>query len=216
MPINKDNKPNLPRSASRPKKDGQSLSGKKTAPSDEPSESTPSETPENANNDDQIVWQQHIDQLFSLDHEVRLSSPVDDDGELYMSNTPHYPPYDADRIDSIPGIDTLTYAHSSMSPSRLKKLFSDPYPVDQTLDLHHLFAPAAYESCQSFLLRAYLERDRRCRLICGFGHHTQGHSRLKGVCVFILKRCPFVLAYQSAAPKDGGTGAINIYLRKKT
>lgn len=126
----------------------------------------------------------------------------------------YYPAYYAGLCESISGDSDIQYADPSLSIQALKKIFKHPFNPDQTLDLHHLRGHEAYPSCQLFLMESFRQGHRQCRLVCGKGHHSAGQSLLKGICVFILERTPFVLAYQSSHRQRGSTGSIDVYLKK--
>ena len=57
---------------------------------------------------------------------------------------------------------------------------------------------------------------RHVRIIHGKGHHTPtGVSILKKMVAQSLTQLPFVLAFCSAQPKDGGAGAVYVFLKKQ-
>ena len=173
-------------------------------------------TPEKLPIDDQTLWADHYEALpdhmdLPADAETPQASRLQQEQKTIVTK---YPVYDQTLIKPLPGTSVLRYAHASMSTQLFKKVFQSPFKASQTLDLHHHSGKKAYSACQLFLQTAFTHQHRRCRLICGFGHHSQGQSLLKGVCVYVLQRTPFVLAYRSATPTTGGTGAIDVYLRK--
>ena len=173
-------------------------------------------TPEKPPIDDQALWVDHYETLpdhmdLPADAETSSTSRAQQEQKTIATK---YPAYDQTLIKPLPGASVLRYAHASISAQLFKKVFQSPFKASQTLDLHHHSGEKAYSACQLFLQTAFTHQHRRCRLICGFGHHSQGQSLLKGVCVYVLQHTPFVLAYRSATPTTGGTGAIDVYLRK--
>jgi DNA-nicking Smr family endonuclease len=88
--------------------------------------------------------------------------------------------------------------------------------VFSQIDLHHLSTQEAYLTCQYAISQCQQANLRKLHLICGQGHHSQGLSKLKGICVLVLSQSPSVLAYQSAHPSRGGTGALDIFIKKST
>ena len=126
----------------------------------------------------------------------------------------HYPPYSTSMIKPIQGNLPISFYHSSFSSQRRKKIFAHPFKPDMRLDLHHLSTQEAYLSCQYAITQCQQANLRKLHLICGQGHHSKGLSKLKGICVLVLSHSPSVLAYQSAHPSCGGTGAIDIFLKK--
>ena len=160
---------------------------------------------------DEQLWQATFDHLDHLDQDNDIHPPENPKGPVSI---PHhdYPSYEHILIQPISGTQVLSFADASLSARVVKSLFKDPFHPDQVLDLHHMSGPEAYQACQAILETTYCSQQRRCRLICGQGHHRLGQSLLKGVCVYVLERSPLVLAYRSAAQKAGGTGAIDVYL----
>ena len=125
----------------------------------------------------------------------------------------YLPAYDRTYVTPIAGTEVLSFRQSGLS-DRQAKIFKYPFPAQYILDLHHLPGYQAYDQCQHALVSCYLQNQRKIRIICGIGHHNQGQSLMKGIAVMILLRASFVLAYQSADQRSGGTGAIDIYLKR--
>ena len=128
----------------------------------------------------------------------------------------HYPPFSTSLIQPIQGNLPVSFSHPSISSQRRKKIFAHPFKPDRCLDLHHLSAQEAYLSCQYAISQCQQANLRKLHLICGQGHHSYGRSKLKGICVIVLYHSPSILAYQSAHPSCGGTGAIDIFLKKRS
>ncbi|GEM_PF-4285247 len=166
--------------------------------------------------DDARMWQQALRDLER--QSLRdPSNAVDSDNNLSIETLQSYlylPAYDRHHIDPISGDEVLSYRQSGLSDRQAKKIFKYPFQAYRILDLHHLPGQQAYDSCQYALVAAYLQRQRKVTIICGFGHHNQGRSLMKAIVVMILQRASFVLAYQSADRRSGGTGAIDIYLKQ--
>jgi DNA-nicking Smr family endonuclease len=95
----------------------------------------------------------------------------------------------------------------------LRKLRRGQYRVQAEIDLHGLTVREAKEALREFVADA-LQRHFRCvRIIHGKGLRS-GHRGpvLKGAVSSVLRRIGPVLAYVSARPVDGGTGAIYVLL----
>jgi DNA-nicking Smr family endonuclease len=111
------------------------------------------------------------------------------------------------------GGEELVFQRPGLQNSVLRKLRRGHYRVQGELDLHGLNVPAAKQALRDFLAGA-LERRWQCvRVIHGKGLRS-GHRGpvLKGTVGGILKRTGSVLAFVSARPVDGGTGALYVLL----
>lgn len=116
--------------------------------------------------------------------------------------------HDGDRIEGrAPGIDR----------KHLRRLRSGKVPVDVRIDLHGLLAEEARATVLE-KLHAASNAGQRCVLIVhGRGHHSAGTPVLKRSLPNWLAEFPIgtrILAFTSATPADGGTGATYILLRR--
>lgn len=111
------------------------------------------------------------------------------------------------------GGDELVFAREGVQKGVLRKLRRGHFRVQAEIDLHGLTVPEAKEALRSFLAQA-LGRHFRCvRIVHGKGLRS-GHRGpvLKGAVSSVLHRVGPVLAYVSARPVDGGTGALYVLL----
>lgn len=113
--------------------------------------------------------------------------------------------------------DALSYSRPGVPRSVLRKLRRGDYPVDAELDLHGLTMAQATKVLGAFLAGA-LGRHAACvRIIHGKGLRSgQRGPVLKNVVNTVLSRTPAVIAYVSARPGDGGTGAAYVLLSQRT
>ena len=79
-----------------------------------------------------------------------------------------------------------------------------------TLDLHGLIVDEARSAVAQFLMSAGAQGLRSVKIIHGKGGH--GSAILRNKVYQWLPQCAKVLAFCSALPKDGGTGAVYILL----
>ncbi|MDT8407876.1 MAG: Smr/MutS family protein, partial [Methylococcales bacterium] len=88
------------------------------------------------------------------------------------------------------------------------------FPLEAELDLHGLTAQQAQLTLQDFL-RYALQRGKRCvRIVHGKGYRSPDAAPvLKNQVNSWLRQYAAVLAFTSAAPRDGGTGAVWVLLR---
>jgi DNA-nicking Smr family endonuclease len=95
--------------------------------------------------------------------------------------------------------------------NRKKKLafVSGKLAIEAKLDLHYLHRESAHIKLDKFINHCS-EQGKRCLLII----HGKGAGIIKNLCVNWLKQYPEILAFHSAIPRHGGTGALYVYLRR--
>ncbi len=121
--------------------------------------------------------------------------------------------YDYDASELQPG-DQLDYSRPGLQKSVLRKLKKGQYRIEIELDLHGQRAEEAAQSLAEFLTAARNERTRCVRIIHGKGHRSDNQGPvLKPLVSRLLSRRDEVLAFCSARPVDGGTGALYVLLR---
>lgn len=115
--------------------------------------------------------------------------------------------------ESVSG-ESLRYQQPSVSRHAMRRLARGGYRVQAAIDLHGMTSPEAYAALQSFFADA-LDRGLTCVLIVhGKGHGSgQRGPVLKRAIDQWLRRWEPVLAFVSARPSDGGTGAVYVLLR---
>jgi len=109
--------------------------------------------------------------------------------------------------------DELVFHRAGLQSPVLRKLLRGQYRVEAELDLHGLNVADAKHALRDFLAEA-LNRQMRCvRIIHGKGLRS-GHRGpvLKSAVSGVLRRMGSVVAYVSARPVDGGTGAVYVLL----
>ena len=111
------------------------------------------------------------------------------------------------------GGEELVYRASGVQPNVLRRLRRGEYRIEREIDLHGLTVGEAKHALREFLIEA-LERRVRCvRIVHGKGLRSGNRGPvLKGAVAGVLRRTGAVLAYVSARPADGGTGAIYVLL----
>lgn len=100
----------------------------------------------------------------------------------------------------------------------MEKLRKGEFPVQDYVDLHGLTREEAELSIRNFLMDSYRHGLRCVLLVHGRGLNSEDHIPvLKRRVPVWLSRSPvkkFILAFSTARPYDGGTGAIYVLLRK--
>ncbi|MGH8308781.1 MAG: Smr/MutS family protein [Steroidobacteraceae bacterium] len=111
--------------------------------------------------------------------------------------------------------DALRYSRPHAPRSLLRELRRARLRPQAEVDLHGLSAARAERALQDFLREA-IERGLRCvRIVHGKGRHsgTDGPV-LKNLVDAALRRTSAVLAFASAPPAEGGTGAVHVLLAR--
>ena len=109
--------------------------------------------------------------------------------------------------------DELVFHRPGIPLAVVRRLRRGEYRLEREIDLHGLTVAEAKQALREFLIRA-LEGHVRCvRIIHGKGLRS-GHRGpvLKSAVGAVLRHTGAVLAYVSARPVDGGTGAVYVLL----
>ena len=111
--------------------------------------------------------------------------------------------------------DTLIYRGPGIQDTVWKRLRRGGYVRQAELDLHGLNRDRAKLAVVGFLARC-ADRDHRCvRIIHGKGNGSPNSGPvLKKLLDGWLRKRRDVLAFASARPEDGGTGAVYVLLRR--
>lgn len=117
--------------------------------------------------------------------------------------------------DPVNSESILSYCKQSIPRKRLNQLKNGKIPWDARFDLHGLKPDAAHDSLCHFI-EQQTHTDNRCLLII----HGKGGLRgeapiLKNLVNHWLQQLPQILAFHSALPRDGGSGALYVLLQRK-
>jgi DNA-nicking Smr family endonuclease len=126
---------------------------------------------------------------------------------------------DSLEVESLQGIldngDHLNYCREGVSEQILRKLRRGRYSLQAEVDLHGLTVAKARVELNDFLAECRRERLSCVRVIHGKGLRSgNGGPVLKFKVALWLKLANYVIAYTSARPVDGGTGALYVLLEK--
>jgi DNA-nicking Smr family endonuclease len=112
--------------------------------------------------------------------------------------------------------DELSFRRPGIPETLLRKLRRGQFSVDAELDLHGMTSPQARSALREFI--AYeLTRGARCVRVIhgkGLGSGPRGPV-LKNVVNIWLRRAEVVVAFGSARPLDGGSGAVYVLLQQR-
>ena len=122
---------------------------------------------------------------------------------------------DESEVESINPLDRLSYCQAGIQKRVFKKLRRGQYIIIEELDLHGLNVKQAKKLLVHFLAIA-LQGEGSCVIIIHGKGHRSGDKKpvIKQQTNHWLKQHPRVLAFHSAQPKDGGTGAVYVLLRR--
>jgi len=109
----------------------------------------------------------------------------------------------------------LLFKRDGIQHKVMKKLRQGRYRIDAELDLHGLTVDQAREALAQFLNECQQHNSRALRIIHGkgLGSAHKGPVLKNSINKWLPQRQE-VLAFCSAMPADGGTGAVYVLLRK--
>ena len=111
--------------------------------------------------------------------------------------------------------DELLYVREGLHPNTLRKLRRGKFRIEAELDLHRMTSEQARKETATFLAHCKAMGKRCVRIIHGKGLGSYDKRPvLKGKVDIWLRRHDDVLAYCSARPVDGGSGAVYVLIKK--
>jgi DNA-nicking Smr family endonuclease len=116
-------------------------------------------------------------------------------------------------LDIQPG-DSTQYRQAGVPETVLRRLRRGEFRIDAEIDLHGMRLTEARLRFREFLLAALAQRLQCLRIVHGKGLRSgQRGPVIKNAVHSLLRRVDSVLAFTSAAMRDGGTGATLVLLR---
>lgn len=170
--------------------------------------------------DDVRLFREAVRDVRPLQHEQPTSTPRRRPGRARFSR--------ADRVavleESLNGAlddpmvasgDELSFRRPAIAEHVLRKLRRGEYRVEGEIDLHGLTVAQSKQALRQFLAAALVRHAGCVRIIHGKGLRS-GHRGpvLKSAVSGLLRRTSAVVAYVSARPADGGTGALYVLLAR--
>lgn len=120
---------------------------------------------------------------------------------------------DSEIIQDCPAI--LDYSRGGLSFKALKNLRRGNYPAEKTLDLHGMTVDQARIALLRFLGECEAANIRHVIIVHGKGFRSANKPVIKAMVNRWLRATDIVLAFHSAQPKDGGSGAVYVLLKKQ-
>ncbi|WP_341272519.1 Smr/MutS family protein [Legionella yabuuchiae] len=108
----------------------------------------------------------------------------------------------------------LTYRQAGLPIKRFIQLKKGQIPLQARLDLHGQSVERAAEALRSFISGQTSQGNRCLLIIHGKGGHHGEVPIIKSYINHWLKQFPEVLSFHSALPRDGGTGAVYVLLKR--
>lgn len=110
--------------------------------------------------------------------------------------------------------DVMSFAAPGIQKRVLRHLRAGAFGVDAEIDLHGLTVDEAKRRLGGFLLACLADGSRCVHLVHGKGYRSEGeYPILKNRINLWLRQHPDVLAFCTARPAEGGTGAVYVLLR---
>ena len=113
--------------------------------------------------------------------------------------------------------DFLEFMRPGVQKSLLKQMRNGKLPVEDYLDMHGYMRDAARKTLLAFIKTSQARNYKIICIVHGKGYHSEdGRPVLKAMVNKWLQNIHEVLAFTSAQPKDGGTGAVYVLLKRST
>ena len=119
---------------------------------------------------------------------------------------------DYDKLEPVTGADMLEYSKPGFQHKNLRKLRLGQYNVEAILDLHGNTVVEAKEALHRFLIQCEQKGTRHVLIIHGKGR-SNTHPILKNKLNNWLRQIDQIIAFCSAAAKDGQSGAMYVLLK---
>ncbi len=111
--------------------------------------------------------------------------------------------------------DAVAYRCAQISPQTLRRLKRAEFAIEDEIDLHALSERVAENVLRGFLAKARAASHHCVLIVHGKDLHSVQGPVLKGLVERMLNQRADVLAYATAPPTLGGTGAILVLLTKR-
>jgi DNA-nicking Smr family endonuclease len=110
--------------------------------------------------------------------------------------------------------DLIEFSRPGIQHKTLRKMRTGQYNIEKILDLHGMTVVEARETLARFLIECSHKKISRVLIIHGKGRSSH-HPILKNKLNCWLRQTNDILAFCSAKPKAGGTGALYVLLKKR-
>lgn len=122
---------------------------------------------------------------------------------------------DAWKAEDVETGEELLFARTGLQQRVIKQLRRGHYRIDAELDMHGMTVDEARLALTDFLKHCLANAARCVRIVHGKGHGSLNKLPvLKNKVNSWLRQRDEVLAFSSARPDDGGTGALYVLLKR--
>lgn len=174
-------------------------------------------TKNNLSDEDKALFRSTVRDVKPLDKIKTVTHPKEPKPPLKSRPTtePKTVRYLSNHYQETVGTDTiLSYCQTSIPRKRLNQLRRGEIVHEARLDLHGYSPDDAREKLCDFL-ELQQQLQHRCVLIIhGKGSQSGEAPILKNLVHHWLPQLPTVMAYHSAMPRDGGTGALYVLIKR--
>lgn len=127
----------------------------------------------------------------------------------------HDPLSDELEVDEVDSTEILSFCRTGIQKTVFRKLRAGSYKISDELDLHGLNLKQAKKILVYYLQEAVQFEGCCVRIIHGKGHRSNNNKPiLKTYVNHWLSEHERVLAFHSTKPRDGGTGALYVLLKR--
>lgn len=152
--------------------------------------------------DDNELWDKVTEDVEPLSDQPRTPSKTGKSPSLNVNETIRPPSIDTSSLPKGKELDRKT----------AQKLRKGEMRIEGRLDLHGMSLEQAHQALPPFILRAYNEKKRCVVVVTGKGkgilqRHVPEWLSHQPLHAIVLRAVP-------AQPKDGGSGALYVYLRR--
>ena len=121
-----------------------------------------------------------------------------------------------DDLSSLAAGDTLSYRRDAVAPDVFQRLKRGRFSAQDELDLHGATQSQAESMLRQFLAEAHAHEFGCVRIIHGKGRSDESAVPvLKNLVDRVLRQRSDILAFHSAPPAQGGTGAVLVLLARR-
>lgn len=170
------------------------------------------------NNEDELWWKEATKDIIPLEKNDRETSKPKK--ELKVT-----PKITANSVYSGNKLSDLKFGNTdNIDANTAKKFRKGEFMVEAELDLHGYTESNAFEKVLNFVKNSYLKQYRCITIITGKGLHVTEESDIFSIRGVLKDRVPqwlnlpevrpLILSINHPAPKDGGSGVIQILLRR--
>jgi len=110
--------------------------------------------------------------------------------------------------------DGSSHRKNGIQNRTLQRLKRGRFRVAAELDLHSMTLETARAVLLDFIAASQANSMEAVRIIHGKGLRSENGPRLKQMTLQVLRDHPLVRAYAGCKPADGGSGAVDVLLRK--